>query len=139
MAELHSAGDGPHGRSSIRPKPLPPGFHLLRPRCASPRIGPLKILLKSLRREEMRRTILLLTGLMLFAGVVRGQETPSAELSASYSAFRLNGLDGFTLNGGSLSLAGNVNHWFGVAGDFGAYHRQLSYTGAANLQTYLFG
>ncbi len=65
----------------------------------------------------MRRTIWLLTGWMFFAGVVRAQNTPSAELSASYSAFRLNGVDGFTLNGGSLSLAGNVNHWFGVAGN----------------------
>lgn len=87
----------------------------------------------------MRRALLLFAGLMLFAGKTRGQDTPKAELSVNYSYFRAGGVDGFTLHGASVSLAGNVNDWFGVVGDFGAYHGQPAFSGGLNIQTYMVG
>src|SRR5882762_2828301 len=88
---------------------------------------------------DMKRTLLLLVGLMAFAETVRGQDTPKAELSVNYSYFRAGGVDGFTLHGGSVSLAGNLNDWFGVVGDFGAYHGQPAFSGGLNIQTYMLG
>jgi len=87
----------------------------------------------------MRRALLLLVGLMVFAGTAYGQDTPKAELSVNYSYFRAGGVDGFSLNGGNVSLAGNVNDWFGVVGDFGAYHGQPAFSGGLNIQTYMVG
>jgi hypothetical protein len=55
----------------------------------------------------MRRALLLLAGLMLFAGKTRGQDTPKAELSVNYSYFRAGGVDGF-------SLHGQACHWRGT-------------------------
>ncbi len=87
----------------------------------------------------MKRTLLLLVGLMAFAGTVRGQDTPSAEVSANYSYFRAGGRGGVNLHGGSLSAAGNVNSWFGIAGDYGVYHFQPSFSGGLNIHTFTVG
>ena len=87
----------------------------------------------------MRKALLLLAGLMVFVGAAHGQYTPMAELSLNYSYFRAGSLDGVSMHGGSVSLAGNVSDWFGVVGDFGAYHGQPDFSGGLNIQTYMVG
>ncbi len=55
-----------------------------------------------------------------------GEETPKGEVFAGYSYIRFN-VDShllqhnFNEHGGIASIAGNVNHWFGLVGDFGFY------------------
>lgn len=87
----------------------------------------------------MRRTILLLVGILSFVSAARGQETPAAELSAGYSYFRAGGQDGLNLHGGSVSLAGNVNRWLGVVGDYGLYHTQPSGFAGINFHSFMAG
>lgn len=87
----------------------------------------------------MRRTVLLLVGILSVVSAARGQETPAAEFSAGYSYFRAGGHDGLNLHGGSVSLAGNVNHWFGVVGDYGLYHTQPSGFGGINFHSFTVG
>ena len=54
------------------------------------------------------------------------QGTPAAELFAGYSYLRfnprINGSQTFDNQGGTASLAGNVNRWLGLVADFGVYH-----------------
>ena len=58
-------------------------------------------------------------------------EVPNAELSLGYSFLRAS-------DGGSASIAGNFNRWFGIVGDFGGY--RASEAGiSANVFSYLFG
>jgi len=75
--------------------------------------------------------------LSLLATVSRAQSTPTADVAVEYSHLQI--LKGYTinLNGASGSVAFNVNHWFGVAGDVGVYHGYpaVSLTG----ETYTFG
>ena len=75
--------------------------------------------------------------LSLLATVSRAQDTPKAEVAVEYSHLEI--LKGYTIrmNGASGSVAFNVNHWFGVAGDIGVYHGYpaVSLTG----ETYMFG
>ncbi|HTS13192.1 MAG TPA: outer membrane beta-barrel protein [Candidatus Limnocylindrales bacterium] len=66
------------------------------------------------------------------------QETPAAEVSVGYSYLRLGGSDGDNQNGGSASVAFNVNHWLGIVGDFGGYH-STPFGVNLNTYTYLFG
>jgi hypothetical protein len=63
------------------------------------------------------------------------QQAPKVEVSAGYSFLRLGGTGGMNQNGGSVSIAGNVNRWFGIVGDFGGYH---SSPFGASLNTYTF-
>jgi hypothetical protein len=70
----------------------------------------------------MKRTIGFILGtLMLTITSAFSQETPKAEFSTSYSYLRLGGGNGINQQGGSVSIAGNLNQWFGIVGDFGAY------------------
>jgi hypothetical protein len=89
----------------------------------------------------MKRTLLLLVGILSLVSAARGQEreTPAAEISAGYSYFRAGGQDGLNLHGGSVSLAANVNHWFGVVGDYGLYHMQPSGFGGINFHSFTVG
>ncbi len=87
----------------------------------------------------MKKALSVLAGLLVFSGMAHAQDTPKAELSVNYSYFRAGGVDGFALHGGSVSLAGNVKDWFGVVGDFGAYHGQPAFSGGLNIQTYMVG
>src|SRR2546427_9974631 len=83
----------------------------------------------------MRKTILL-AGMILFAAAAsRAQETPGAEVSASYSYLRFGVSNGVNQNGASVSVAGNFNHWLGLAGDIGGYHKS---EGGAPFNTYTF-
>jgi hypothetical protein len=71
------------------------------------------------------------------AACSKAQDTPAVDLRVGYSPLYI--LKGFTIwmNGGSGSVAFNANHWFGIAGDFGAYlgHIPQSLTG----ETYMAG
>jgi hypothetical protein len=88
---------------------------------------------------QMRKIALFIAGFLFLSSTARGQETPAAELSAGYSYFRAGGHNGANLNGASISMAGNVNSWFGVVGDYGFYHHQPSGGTALNLHTFTVG
>lgn len=100
----------------------------------------------------MRRTLRLLAivcaavfSLCVLPRAAKAQdEAPKLEVFGGYSFMRanvvVNGLT-FNLNGGSGSVAYNVNNWFGVVGDVGGYY-QGSVTGNPfNLAvvSYMFG
>lgn len=81
----------------------------------------------------MRKLVgLLLLG--LFAALpMAAQDTPKAEVFAGYSYIRS---DGANFRGWNASVAGNVNDWFGLVGDFsGNYLPQAN----AHIYTYTFG
>src|SRR5574337_1690531 len=98
----------------------------------------------------MRRTLCFLT-ISLTTVIVLGaspaapaQDTPKVEVFGGYSFMRanvvVNGLT-FNLHGGSGSVAYNLNNWFGLVGDVGAYH-QGSVTGngfSLTVVSYMFG
>jgi hypothetical protein len=73
-----------------------------------------------------------------FGATCRAQETPKGELAAGYSYFRQGITDGVNSNGGNISVAGNVNNWLGVVGDFGIYHATPLGV-SLNTTTFLFG
>src|SRR5262245_22035559 len=80
----------------------------------------------------MKRTFSLTFGiLILTTSAAFSQETPKAEFSTSYSYLRLGGRNGINQQGGSFSVAGNLNQWVGIVGDFGAY-------GGEGLGTFTF-
>lgn len=83
----------------------------------------------------MRKMILFAGLLLLYAASSRAQDTPAAEVSASYSFLRLGVSNGVNQNGGSISLAGNFNNWLGLAADFGGYHKSQ---GGVTLNTYTY-
>src|SRR5215510_14514765 len=87
----------------------------------------------------MRRALLLLVGLMILAGTAYGQDTPTGEFATNYSYFRAGGHGGANLHGGSVSGAVNANSWFGIAGDYGLYHFQPSFSGGVNIHTFTVG
>ena len=83
----------------------------------------------------MKKLLLLALGLVLFAIPSRAQ---SVDVSGSYSYFRLGNSNGINQNGVSGSIAFNPNRWFGIAGDFGAYHASPGGV-SLNTYTYMFG
>lgn len=106
------------------------------------------------------RLFVVLAACLFFAGVAVAQETPVVDAFAGYTYIHFNGGSGTitvggtprtgtltsNINGGSGSLAYNVNDWFGLAADLGgsAVSRlNLSGVGGVNVSsslfTYLFG
>jgi hypothetical protein len=86
----------------------------------------------------MQKMILLVGLLLLTVTASRAQDTPGAEVSASYSFLRFGVSNGVNQNGASISMAGNFNRWLGLAGDFGGYHK--SEAGVTfNTYTYMGG
>ena len=79
----------------------------------------------------MKKAFGLLLGVFILAGSALAQDYPKGEFSATYSYLRLGFTDGANQQGSSVSIAGNLNRWFGVAGDFGGYH-------TAGLTTFTF-
>ncbi len=71
----------------------------------------------------------------LMTGSAFAQGTPKADVSMGYSFLRLGGSGGVNQQGGTISFAGNLNNWFGIVGDFGAYH---SSPHGLSLNTYTF-
>lgn len=86
----------------------------------------------------MRKMILSAGLILLTATVSRAQDTPTAEVSASYSYLRFGVSNGVNQNGGSVSIAGNVNRWLGIAADLGGYHAAPSGV-TVNTFTYMGG
>ncbi len=83
----------------------------------------------------MKKPLFLALGLILFAMPLHAQ---SVDVSGSYSYFRLGNSNGINQNGVSGSIAFNPNRWFGIAGDFGAYHASPGGV-SLNTYTYMFG
>ncbi|HXZ40165.1 MAG TPA: outer membrane beta-barrel protein [Terriglobales bacterium] len=85
----------------------------------------------------MKKLTWTLLGLCLLALPSQAQSTPDADVSVQYSPLYI--LKGYTIwmNGVSGSVGHDVNNWFGVAGDFGAYrgHVPEAFTG----ETYMAG
>jgi opacity protein-like surface antigen len=78
---------------------------------------------------------------VLMAGAARAQDYSKVDVFAGYSYDRWDGAKKFNLNGGSASVAYNVNNWLSGVADFGGYNngnvqnKGLDFT----LSTYLFG
>jgi hypothetical protein len=85
----------------------------------------------------MRKMIWALAGMVLVTCSASAQ-APRAEVSAGYSYLRLGGSGGTNQNGESFSIAGNVNPWVGIVGDFGFYHSSPFGVGL-NTTTFMAG
>jgi opacity protein-like surface antigen len=90
------------------------------------------------------RKLLILLGLIVFiAGPACAQDYPKAEVSGDYMFIRVNpggGASGQNCHGASGSVAGNLNDWFGVVGEFGGCRISGLPSGvSAHAFTYLFG
>jgi|HubBroStandDraft_6_1064221.scaffolds.fasta_scaffold1060528_2 hypothetical protein len=70
----------------------------------------------------MRKLILATVILSALATVAQGQGTPIADVAVGYGFIEVPQGFTFMMNGGSGSVAVNVNNWLGVVGDFGVYH-----------------
>jgi hypothetical protein len=85
----------------------------------------------------MKKVFWTALALSVLTAVSQAQGVPQADVAAGYSGLYI--LKGYTIwnNGGSGSVAVNVNNWLGVAADFGGYvgHVPQILTG----ETYLFG
>jgi opacity protein-like surface antigen len=79
--------------------------------------------------------------LVLLSGVAQAQDHSKVDIFAGYSFDRWDGAKNFNLNGGSASVAYNVNNWLSGVADFGGYHNgNVLNTGLDfTLSTYLFG
>src|SRR5215475_7804565 len=78
---------------------------------------------------------------VLMAGVAKAEDHSKVDVFAGYSYDRWDGAKNFNLNGGSASVAYNVNNWLSGVADFGGYHNgNVLNTGLDfTLSTYLFG
>lgn len=87
----------------------------------------------------MRKFITVGLLLGMFSVAAFAQEmggTPKAEIFGGYQYTRFDG--GLNANGWNTSVAGNLNNWFGIAGDFsGAYKTQNGVS--FHNYTYTFG
>lgn len=84
----------------------------------------------------MIRILFLCSFAFLVTTSVRCQETPKAELFGGYS------YAGSGSNGFDVSIAGNVNEWFGVVADVGGQYSRLTdqgFTERIRSHSFLFG
>lgn len=70
--------------------------------------------------------------------VAHAQNIPLADVSGGYAFSKIVGGNGLTGEGGSGSLALNVNNWLGAVGDLALYHSAVVGAGLA-AGTYMFG
>ena len=83
----------------------------------------------------MSKSLFFVVVILLLALPAAAQETPKAEFFAGYSYFRPEG-GGINLHGWNAAVAGNLNQWFGIVGDFsGHYKSDLD----MNLHLFTFG
>lgn len=85
----------------------------------------------------MGKRLIAALALTVLATVAHAQETPVADVAAGYSLLWVPQGYTFVMNGGSGSVALNVNHWLGAVGDFGVYHASPGVSLTA--ETYMFG
>jgi len=94
---------------------------------------------------KLRVVVSLLGFASLFGVAAQAQERKTIDVFAGYSYVRANpatpGAQSFSLNGGSASIAYNVNHWLSGVADFGGYTNSniLGSRTSDTLSTYLFG
>jgi opacity protein-like surface antigen len=83
---------------------------------------------------------LLMVGVLFFAvaGSAMAQDYPKGEVGGNYTYIRLNP-GGSNCQGGGGSAAWNLNHYFGIAGEFDACKVTGLSVGSAHALTYLFG
>ena len=90
----------------------------------------------------MRKLLVLAALIVLASGAAMAQDHPKAELFGGYSYARVNpgqGVKGENFPAGwAASIAGNLNDWFGVVGDFSGHYKTISGV-KVNLHTYTFG
>jgi len=93
----------------------------------------------------MKKIKWIATSILLLSCSASAQQAPRVEVSTGYSFLRLGGSGGENQNGANISIAGNVNRWLGVVGDFGGYHSSprvspsLPFGVSLNTYTFLFG
>ncbi len=91
----------------------------------------------------MRKLLILLGLIVLIAGSACAQNYPKAEVSGDYMYIRVNpggGASGQNCHGVGGNVAGNLNDWFGVVGDFGGCRVTGLPSGvSSHAYTYLFG
>jgi len=91
----------------------------------------------------MRNLLILLGLILILAGPACAQDYPKAEISGDYMYIRANpggGASGQNCHGADGNIAGNLNDWFGVVGDFGGCRVTGLPSGvSAHAFTYLFG
>jgi opacity protein-like surface antigen len=94
----------------------------------------------------MRKLFVLAALLVFVSGVALAQDHPKAELFGGYSYARINpgsGVKGINLPAGwHASVAGNINNWFGIAGDISGNYGNPTILGVkvnTKLHTYTFG
>jgi hypothetical protein len=104
------------------------------------------------RMETMKKTFVLLAGLVIAGGVSKAQDYPKAEVSFGYSFINVHPdfpqITSYNLNGGGAAFVYNATHLFGIKAEFmdytgggGAQLRALGYNGnvSGNLFSYEFG
>jgi len=81
---------------------------------------------------KLKLVVSLLAVLSLFGVSTHAQDTPKVDIFAGYSYVRNNpstsGVSGFSLNGGSASIAYNAKSWLSGVADFGAITAVISGT-----------
>jgi len=95
----------------------------------------------------MRKLFVLAALVVLFSGAAMAQDHPKAEFFGGYSFLRVNpgqGLKGDNIPGGwHASIAGNVNSWFGVVGEFSGHYGSPDFGTGTSVKTrvysYTFG
>jgi opacity protein-like surface antigen len=94
---------------------------------------------------KLKLVVCLLAFLSFFGIRAQAQDIPKFDIFAGYSYVRENpsapGASSFSLNGGSASVAYNVNSWLSGVADFGGYHNgNILGSGVdGTLSTYMFG
>jgi hypothetical protein len=86
---------------------------------------------------DVKKLLLAALAFALLPFPSRAQDTPKADVAAGYSFLWIGQGFTFFMNGGSGSVALNVNNWLGAVGDFGAYHASPGVSLTA--ETYTFG
>lgn len=86
----------------------------------------------------MRKLLVIIAVMFLWAGSAAAQSTPKAEVFGGYSLVRLDG--GTNMPGGwHGSVAGNFNQYLGVVGEFSGHYKSFGAGASTNLHTFTFG
>src|SRR5260370_11101591 len=94
---------------------------------------------------KLRVVVSLLAFASLLGVAAQAQERQTVDIFAGYSYVRANpataGFNSFSLNGGSASVAYNVNGWLSGVAEFRGYHNTKNLGSGVDgpLSTYLFG
>ena len=91
----------------------------------------------------MRKLLFVATLLVLLLPLTAAaQDAPKVEIFGGYSYFRADDKIDADLHGWNASVAGNVNKWFGVVGDFSGHYDNFDGPGFntdINLHLFTFG